>query len=367
MANYKDYLSSVYLNPSSPAAFSSLDKLYRFVRKDGKFVLGKHKLRKWLLSQESYAVHREDRSRFKRRRVIAPYKDYQFDGDTADMSFYVSHNNGYKYFALFIDIFTRYVWTVPLKTKTGQEMVRALKTVFETGRKCHQLRTDKGTEYLNRYVEKYLKEVGVKHFETQNQPKSSYAERAIRTIKGRLSRYMTHKQTHKWVDVIGEITRSYNNTHHRGIKQSPASIRDEDEVGQWMLQYNTLSENSRTKVPYVKYKFKVGEEVRISFLRRAFQKQHDERWSREIFTITGRIMKNGIPQYTLRDYSGTDIKGKFYQSQLLKAYPGDTFLIERIIGRRNRSGDAEVLVKWKGWDKRYNSWIKAGQLRDYKP
>ena len=82
MGDYKEYLSSLYFNPASPAAFASLDKLYRYVRKDGKFVLGKPKIRKWLLSQESYAVHREDRSRFKRRRVIAPYKDYQFDRPT---------------------------------------------------------------------------------------------------------------------------------------------------------------------------------------------------------------------------------------------------------------------------------------------
>ena len=66
MGDYKDYLSSIYFDPASPAAFSSVDKLYRFVRKDGRYVLGKHKISKWLLSQESYAVHREDRPRFKK-------------------------------------------------------------------------------------------------------------------------------------------------------------------------------------------------------------------------------------------------------------------------------------------------------------
>ena len=77
-------------------------------------------------------------------------------------------------------------------------MDKALKSVFAQGRQCDQLRTDKGTEYLNRYVSRYLKEKGIKHFEIQNQPKS--------------------KQTHKWVNVLGEITRSYNadsGEHHR--------------------------------------------------------------------------------------------------------------------------------------------------------
>ena len=96
-------------------------------------------------------------------------------------------------------------------------------------------------------------------------------------------------------------------------------------------------------------------------MRRTFQKQRDERWSREIFTITGRSIEIGIPQYTLQDYSGAHIKGTFYQKPLLKACPSETFLFERVLGRK-RSGLEEVLVKWKGWDKRYNSWIKAAQF-----
>ena len=33
MGDYKEYLASVYFNPASPAAFASVDKLYRYVRK----------------------------------------------------------------------------------------------------------------------------------------------------------------------------------------------------------------------------------------------------------------------------------------------------------------------------------------------
>ena len=292
---------------------------------------GGNKIRKWLLSQESFAVHKEERSRFKRRRVIAPYRDNQFDGDTADMSFYTSQNHGFKYFLLLIGIFTRYVWTVALKTKTRLEMVKALKTVFKKSCICKQLRADKGTEYLNKPVQKYLKEIGVKHFETQNEPKSSYAERAIKTVKGRLARYMTYKQTHTGVDALDRITNSYNHTYHRSIKQTPASIGVKDEVHQWKLQYDSLPKAPKARgsqTPYIKYRFKVGEEVRISFLCRAFQKQHDERWSREMFTIIGRSLENGIPQYILQDYSGEKIKGKFYQNQLAKAYPPESFSLK---------------------------------------
>ena len=370
MGDYKTYLASVFFNPDSPAAFSSLDKLYRFVRKDGKYVLGKAKIEKWLLEQESYAVHREERSKFKRRRVIVPYKGYQLDADTADMSFYQSSNGGYKYFALFIDIFSRYVWTVGLKSKTGREMVGAMKKVFkdERGYRIERIRTDKGSEYLNKEVRNYLATLKIKHFETQNSPKACYAERAIKTIKGKLAKYMTHKQTHRWINALDKVTKSYNNTYHRSIKQSPASVRGE--IYQWKLQYQTLAKATvKRNVPplKVRHKFKLGDKVRISYLRSPFWKQHDERWTREIYTVTDRSSIGGIAQYSLKDYSEQAIKGKFYSNQLLKAYPGEVYLVEKVLDKRSVGRRKEVLVKWKGWNKSYNSWIPAADLQDYSP
>ena len=149
-------------------------------------------------------------------------------------------------------------------------MVEAMKKVFKdkAGFKIERIRTDKGSEYLNKDVKKYLGVVNVKHFETQNAPKACYAERAIKTIKGRLAKYMTHKQTHKWINALEKGTKSYNNTYHRSIKQSPASVRKE--IYQWELQYQTLAKpKSKRNVPSlkVKYGFKVGDKVRISYLR----------------------------------------------------------------------------------------------------
>ena len=157
--------------------------LYRAVRKEGKFVLTKAKIREWLLKQEDYAVHRETRSKFKRKRVVAPFVDYQWDVDTANITFYRKDNDGYAYFVLAIDILSKFVWTVPLRTSTGQEMVQALKRMFASGRKPTHIRSDQGTEYVNRNVKTLLKNEGVVFFVTHNVVKASYAERAIKIIK----------------------------------------------------------------------------------------------------------------------------------------------------------------------------------------
>ena len=84
--------------------------------------------------------------------------NYQWDVDTADMRRF--EDQKYEYFLLAVDIMSKYVWTVHLRTKTAVEIVKAFKTIFKDGRKPTRIciRTDKGSEYINKDVRKYLKE-----------------------------------------------------------------------------------------------------------------------------------------------------------------------------------------------------------------
>lgn len=47
MLPYEQYLFSIYYNSSHPASFSGVDKLYSYVKKEGKFELGRKKIMKW--------------------------------------------------------------------------------------------------------------------------------------------------------------------------------------------------------------------------------------------------------------------------------------------------------------------------------
>ena len=42
----ENYLKNIYYNPSNPASFSGSDKLYQFVKKDGKYMISKYRIRK---------------------------------------------------------------------------------------------------------------------------------------------------------------------------------------------------------------------------------------------------------------------------------------------------------------------------------
>ena len=66
-------------------------------------------------------------------------------------------NDGYKYCVVFIDCFTRYLYTKPLKTKEGKEMIQVMKTVFTNNRKPLKLRTDSGGEFVSQKMNIFKK------------------------------------------------------------------------------------------------------------------------------------------------------------------------------------------------------------------
>jgi hypothetical protein len=117
-----------------------------------------------------------------------------------------------------IDVFSRFAHTFPLRSTRGKEISSVLQTLFRRDEKPTKLRIDKGVEFRNRDVQRLLKAERVDHFYTQNEQKSSYAERCIKTLKSKLFRYLSRHQTHRWIDVLDEVTQSYNGSYHRSIK-----------------------------------------------------------------------------------------------------------------------------------------------------
>ena len=92
-------------------------------------------------------------------------------------------------------------------------------------------------------------------------------------------------------------------------------------------------------------------------MRRTFQREYDERWSRELLVINQRFMSDYIPQYRLKDYAAEAVSGTFYENQLKKAYEQEQYLVEKVLRTRRRAGQKQLLVRWRGWPSKYDSWI----------
>ena len=113
-------------------------------------------------------------------------------------------------------------------------MVEALKTVLQEGKPSF-IRTDRGSEFAGS-ADKYMKSQDVKHITTSEHSKANYAERVIRTIKGKLGQYMAYNKMRRWIDALPDITESYNNTYHRTIKMSPKEAFSTPDPILWTTQ-----------------------------------------------------------------------------------------------------------------------------------
>lgn len=72
------------------------------------------------------------------------------DADLADYTSYWKSNDGFRYFLLCIDVFSRYVWVKALRNKTSKEMVSAFDKFFKLNKEdmsSEHVRTDKGKEF----------------------------------------------------------------------------------------------------------------------------------------------------------------------------------------------------------------------------
>ena len=111
------YLTDLYYDPARPGSFSGVQKLWNEVKNDNEYGLTYSDVKEWLSWQETYMMHKPVNKIFKREVIVMSALDQQWDADIMDMVKFSRKNNGYRYLAIFIDIFSRYIWVRPLKTK----------------------------------------------------------------------------------------------------------------------------------------------------------------------------------------------------------------------------------------------------------
>jgi len=196
----------------------------------------------------------------------------------ADLSNISSYNDGARYLLTCTDVFSKKAWAVPVRTKTGREVANAFEKIFLDGT-SKVVQSDKVTEFLNSTFQGMLKRRGIKFYTSENEDlKASVVERFNRTLKSKMYRYFTHKNTRRYVDALDDMLHSYNNTRHRSIGMAPTEVDVENED----LVRKRL--NSPKPKSY-EWKYEVGDRVRHTMQKRPFRKGYLGDWSLEIFVI----------------------------------------------------------------------------------
>ena len=172
-------------------------------------------------------------------------------------------------------------------------------------RKPNKILVDKGSEFYNTSFKKWLQDNDIVMYSTNNERRSTVAERFIRRLKRKIYKYMTSISKNMYIDKSDDIKDEYNNEHHTTIEMKPIDVKDNT--------YINTDKEINTKDP----KLKAGDRVRISKYKNIFAKGYTPNWSEEVFVI--KKVKNTVPwTYVINDLNSEEITGTFYKKNCKK-------------------------------------------------
>jgi hypothetical protein len=120
------------------------------------------------------------------------------------------------------------------------------------------------------------------------------------------------------------------------------------------------------KQKFQPFKLKIGDYVRLSYLKHPFSRDYQEKWTEEVFIIRERFHKEGIALYKVKDWDGEEVKGTWYESELqqIDKNKDDMWRIEKVLkSRKCRGHQKELYVKWLSWPDKFNSWIPESDVQ----
>ncbi len=349
----KNKILSRYYSENLPASYSNPSKLKLYTKFPQK------KIKQALRGSDAYTLHKPIIKKFVRRNVIISGKGEEIQADLIDTQHLAKFNNGIKYILTAIDVFSKYAWAFPIKSKKGEEVSKMLEKIFSTprGRKFKFFHTDKGAEFYNKYVKELLLKKKIKHFSTFNdEMKASVIERFNRTLKIKLWKLFTKTGSLHFINTLPKLIHSYNNTIHNTIRTEPANVNQGNMEKIWWNIYGLPDLDKK------KPKYKIDDYVRITSYKKVFDKGYIPSWREEIFKIK-KIYRTKPTTYKVVDLNNEEIDGTFYSQELQHVDLPEEYKIEKIIRSRGTGKNKELLVKWKGYDDNFNSWIKASDVK----
>ena len=228
-------------------------------------------------------------------KIIYNHIDEIWSIDLADMIDYkISNNKGFRYIFIIVDNFSKYLWTIPLKNKYSQTITNEFSNIITTSkRKPLKIESDRGTEFYNSIFQNFLKSKSIHHYSRYTDKGPSIAERVIRTMRNLLKKPVFEKGNADWLSELPSVVKQYNNTIHHSTKMTP--IQASKKVNEKEI-FSNLRDNREVRKP----KFKLGDLVRTSDIKKVFSKGDSTNYSYKLYTIT-EIIHDTIPSYRI-DY-----------------------------------------------------------------
>ena len=200
----------------------------------------------------------------------------------------------YKIGLLMIDIFSKYITIIPIKTKQPEDVLQALKDGFDNmGGKPEAIYSDDEGSFNSKALQKYFRENNIHHIVTRGH--APYAERGIRTMRAIMDRRLERNPGEPWysVKILSNSLVNYNyRMVHSVTKMTPNKAREPKSRLDVKLNLEMHRKHKRI-YPDVK----VGDKVRIYTKKPNFSKERVPVWSQNTYEVERIEEKNNQDFY----------------------------------------------------------------------
>ena len=227
--------------------------------------------------------------------------------DILDLKDYGTENNkGYRYVLVTIDFFSKFGWTILLKSKNALTIKDSFEIILKSSkRKTGLIESDRGKEFYNNIFKDFLNKKNIKLYSRKSSYGALFAERFNRTIRDLLKKNVFEQGDARWIDILPTITKQYNNRVHTSTELSPkdASLKKNEDF----VYKNLLDKRKK-----IKPKFQVNDLVRTADLKKTFSKRDTTNWSYKLYKMT-EVINDTIPSYHI-----DNLKERYNESLLKK-------------------------------------------------
>jgi len=263
-------------------------------------------------------VHKKVVRQFPKRKVITSGVDDIWAIDLLDVQNLKKMNSNYGFLLCVIDLFSKYAWVIPIKTKSEKNVLDAFKTIqhypsnlwCDEGKEFYN-KCDEGKEFYNKSFKKFCEDGHINMYHTNTGLKSVFVERFNRTLREKINFYTTEHNTNRYIDALPQIVKEYNDTINSSTKEKPIDIYNKKVSPHPILLSLPTDKNDE--------KFKIGDYVRIATNIKTFEKKTSQNnWSYDVYKIF-KIDNSVEPiVYYLQNMEGQKIQTLFYAEELQK-------------------------------------------------
>ena len=175
--------------------------------------------------------NRQIQRKFPRVKVIAYENNEIWSIDVTYVNKLAKYNNGVKYLLVAVDVLSKFLRVVPMRSKSAPDAAKAIEKMIEKVQP-QKVWSDKGTEFKGAF-KNLCDQRGIATYTTASKTKSAFAERKSRSLKKIMYKHMENKWTYHYISKLSQFVSTIKSHRQYGIKR-----RGQRKVIVKVLQFN---------------------------------------------------------------------------------------------------------------------------------